>query len=205
MFESYEKYLELIDAVLAKCFKQSETFVFCREGCSLCCEKGQYPFSELEYRYLLHGAMDLRPELLTLIEMNIASIKEQKKDCENEADFLYRCPFLIENRCCVYKHRAIICRTHGLAFYLSKDGETKLPGCLVNGLNYSNVAEVTEEGGIRFFSEEKCRELGIEDRPPVYDLSLKSLMNNHSVKRLGLEFGDNKALIDWLADYESRV
>ena len=39
---------------------------------------------------------------------------EWKKD---EADFIYECPFLINNRCCVYSYRGIICRTFGLAYF----------------------------------------------------------------------------------------
>jgi len=200
MFEAYEKYLEVINAKIAKFFKQAETFVFCKEGCSICCEQGQYPFSELEFKYLLYGSLNLKPEQIAIIDENIVQIKKEQRECEDVAKFMYRCPFLIDNRCCVYAYRGLICRTHGLAFYIDENDNFRVPGCFNHGLNYSNVAEVNENGDAKLYSREKFEQLGITDEPLAYNLSLKFLLNNEGTKYLELEFGENKPLIDWLEE-----
>lgn len=200
MFEAYEKYLEVMDAKFAKFFKQAEAFIFCKEGCSSCCEKGQYPFSELEFKYILYGSLNLTPEQVAIIDKNTNEIKKQQRECEDREKFMYRCPFLIDNRCCVYKHRALICRTHGLAFYIGDNDNFRVPGCFNLGLNYSNIAVANEEGDAKIFSREKFEKLGIEEEPLAYNLSLKFLLNNEGTKFLGLEFGENKPLIDWLEE-----
>ena len=49
-----------------------------------------------------------------------------------------RCPFLVNNLCCIYKYRPIICRTHGLA-YLMSDGRANVPYCVNGGKCYGSV------------------------------------------------------------------
>jgi len=200
MLEAYKTYLELLDNRIAQYFEQSKDFVFCKEGCSSCCEKGQYPCSQLEFTYILQGSLDLKPAQLAIIDKNIAEIKKQQRECEDRPTFTYRCPFLIENRCSVYHHRAFICRTHGLAFYIDENVELKLPGCFHIGLNYSNVFELNEKGSPVLISRERCEQLGIEEDPLAYNLGLKTLLYNEDTQRLKLKFGDNKALIDWLEE-----
>lgn len=194
MFELYEKYLEYIDAKIQKFFKQAEPYVFCKEGCSYCCEKGQYPFSELEFNYLLFGTLGLTPEETNEIDKNIIEIKKLQKE-NKEEQFLYRCPFLINKRCSVYKYRGIICRTHGLAFY-GENQDFKVPGCVDYGLNYSNVVDKDQ----KLISLEMFEKLGIENEPLAYNLSLKFLLNSEMAKILQLNFGENKLLIDWLQE-----
>ena len=200
MFEMYEKYLEVVGAKIARFFKQAEPFVFCKEGCSSCCEKGQYPFSELEFKYILYGSLNLTKEQLATIDKNIGVIKEEQRNCEDVSKFMYRCPFLIDNKCCVYEYRALICRTHGLAFYIDENENFKLPACFNQGLNYSNVVETCENGNAKLFSREKFEKLGIKDEPLAYNLGLKFLLNNEGTQYLGLNFGENKPLIDWLEE-----
>lgn len=198
MFHLYEKYLEYIDAKIAEFFTQAEPFVFCKEGCSYCCEKGQYPYSELEFKYLLFGSLDLSPEETSEIDQNIIEIKKLQKESKErgEEKFLYRCPFLINKRCSVYKHRGIICRTHGLAFYLDEIQNFKIPACFEYGLNYSNVVDEDQ----KLFSREKFEKLGIKQEPLAYNLSLKFLLNCDVAKVLGLNFGENRLLADWLQE-----
>ncbi len=195
----YEKYLEFLDAKLQVFFEQSKAFIFCKEGCSKCCEIGQYPYSEIEFKYLLYGSLNLTKEQVALIDKHIAEIKKQQQDCEDKDKFKYRCPFLIDNRCCVYKHRGLICRTHGLAFYLNEKDNFKVPGCYEYGLNYSNVIEVNENGDGKLFSREKFNQLGIEQEPLAYNLSLKFLLNT-AEEHFNVNCGENKPLIDWLEE-----
>ena len=54
-FENYEKFLESIDCDLEKIFEYQSEYLCCKRGCSLCCERGDYPLSRLEFEYLKSG------------------------------------------------------------------------------------------------------------------------------------------------------
>lgn len=48
MLQRYEKFLkEVLDPKLDKYFEEQCEFVKCKEGCSSCCEVGEYPFQDL--------------------------------------------------------------------------------------------------------------------------------------------------------------
>lgn len=195
MLDSYDKYLETIDSYLAKFFEQQKPYIFCKSGCSICCEEGTYPFSKLEFDYLMFGYEKLPSAVKIQIDSNINRIKEEKKKSADK-NFLYTCPFLIDNECSVYQYRGLICRSYGLmSFYTDTNGERKchIPCCVSHGLNYSNVYD--EETGI--FTTEKWLKSGIEIEPVSYNISLNYLLDNDLTKFLDLEFGSQKALIDW--------
>ena len=122
----YVVFLEKFDKKLDEYFKSQAVFVCCKKGCSACCEKGDYPLSETELKYLMLGYSKLPNELKVLVQKNVKSIKKGES-----------CPFLINKECAVYNYRPIICRVHGLA-YLSNN-IAKLPYCVNEGKNYSKV------------------------------------------------------------------
>lgn len=193
--EVYEKYLEIIDKYLVKFFDQQKDYIFCKEGCSICCENGSYPFSKLEFDYLIYGFTKLPEELKNQITNDIKRLKEEKIK-SGDAKFFHKCPFLIDKKCSVYKYRALICRNYGLMyFYKNKSGEQRyhMPCCVSQGLNYSNVYDKKE--GI--LTTEKWKETGIEVEPVSYNVSLDFLMNNNLTKFLELEFGNQKHILDW--------
>lgn len=196
MLELYEKYLELIDNILLKkYFNQQKHYLHCKEGCSHCCKSGQYPFTELEFKYFMLGYNNLKEEYKDIIQERIKKIKQDQEKSTDEV-FMYECPFLINECCCLYKYRAIICRTYGLLYFITaKDGSTKnlIPSCMNLGLNYSNVYDKEQ----KFISEELWEKSGIEEEPVAYNISHKALINNSATEELGLEFGELKALIDW--------
>ena len=45
----YEIFLYTLNKELQKMFDNQAEFIKCKEGCSYCCEQGEYPFSELEF------------------------------------------------------------------------------------------------------------------------------------------------------------
>ena len=55
----YSQFLKEFDSKLAKYFKQHQEFINCKIGCSQCCEKGDYPISELELNYIMQGYITL--------------------------------------------------------------------------------------------------------------------------------------------------
>src|SRR5574344_65461 len=187
MLKVYEKYLEIIDEYLAKFFEEASPFIRCKKGCTHCCQEGDYPFSHLEFMYLIKGFINLDPKVAMKVKQNINGLKNNSKN-------LYKCPFLINNECSVYKYRGLICRTHGLTFYKENSDKIEVPNCVNLGLNYSNIYD-TEKG---IFSTEKAKENDLKETPVIYNISLKELRENELAKSLELDFGDTRTLKKWL-------
>lgn len=195
MLEIYEQYLNNIGKSIEKFFNQQKPYIFCKEGCSKCCEIGEYPFSQLEMDYAMFGYSQLIEEEKLAITAKIEKLKKAKSTFNN-GKFMHECPFLINKKCSIYKYRGLICRTHGLAYFeTGKDNQTlyRLPHCVEEGLNYSTVYD--EKVGT--ISSEKWKKTGIEVEPVSYNLGLNFLMTNDTAKALNLNFGESKALIDW--------
>ena len=130
--DKYIKFLNELDTRLDKYFKEQAEFLCCQKGCSDCCEKGDYPISELELKYIMHGYARLNNSERIKIQENIKNLERGGK-----------CPFLINKECSIYKYRPIICRVHGLA-YIYKNDLVKVPYCVNNGKNYKTVFENNE-------------------------------------------------------------
>ncbi len=123
----YIDFLNQLDKKLDVYQKLQSDYIHCKAGCSTCCEKGDYPISQIELEYLMQGYAALDNETKIQIQNNIRDIEKGGQ-----------CPFLIEQKCSIYPYRPIICRVHGLA-YLFKDGVVKVPYCANEGKNYSDV------------------------------------------------------------------
>lgn len=185
-------YLKALDKRFEKYFEAQKNYIFCKEGCSLCCEDSQYPYTEVEYRYLMLGVEQLERNIWDTIAENIERIKAEKSKCTDNAEFEYVCPFLINKKCCVYEHRGLICRRFGLA-YFAENNRVKVPYCVHHGLNYSNVYDTKT----KMLSQEMFDATGFEVEPLAYNVSLKSLLKNEAVDYLELDFGETRMLIDW--------
>lgn len=195
MLEIYKKYLNNIDATIQEFFERQKPYIYCQKGCSLCCETGEYPISELEFEYMKSGYNKLNENKKNIIQEKINFLKEQKKIC-SERKFLHECPFLIEKQCSIYQYRGLICRNHGLMYHtVNKQGKQicSIPHCVNDGLNYSNVFDKIT-GTI---SSVKWIESGIEVEPVAYNIGTKFLYDNHTTQSLGLKFGEEKAILDW--------
>lgn len=191
----YQYYIETITNEIHSLFEYQKEYICCKEGCSGCCEHGEYPFSELEFEYLKLGYLTLPYETRLEVEKNIKELVETyKKEKNNSEHFLHKCPFLVNGSCCVYKYRGIICRTFGLITENS-EGNLTVPFCSSEGLNYSKVYD---EKNKKIISEEEIVALGYKVMPKPYNLSRNNLMNLSLVKKLELNFGESKTLIDWL-------
>lgn len=123
----YQDFLKLLDKKLDEYFKSHASLLCCKKRCSVCCERGDYPISELELKYLMQGFLSLENELKSQVQDNFKNIKKGGT-----------CPFLINKECSIYPYRPIVCRVHGLA-YLLKNRVVKLPYCTNEGKNYSNL------------------------------------------------------------------
>lgn len=199
MMEVYEKYLEIIGGYLSKYFEQQKPYIFCKEGCSLCCETVVYPLSQQEFEYLMLGYGKLSEDKKEQIQANIKQIKEEKDKFKPESSgevFMHACPFLLNKSCSVYDYRGMICRSYGLMSYTVDENDQEkyqMPYCVDQGLNFSSVYD-PKTGTI---SSEMWKESGIAEEPVSYNIGLKFLLNNDITERLQLKFSEPKGIIDW--------
>ena len=183
----YKRYLNTITELLDSYFENQKEYIHCKKGCSYCCEKGVFPFSKVEFEYLLLGLFQLEQSEREKILSRIKKIKEEAKDVTDFRHFMYRCPFLSEeNVCTVYDYRGIICRTFGL---MKVEGnKVVLPFCHKLGLNYSEVYDSERN----MITEKK----GATVLPKAYKVNLKEIKNPEMFDILP-DFGETKSLIEW--------
>lgn len=184
--ENYEKFIDILTQDLLQIFEYQKEYIFCKEGCSLCCEKGEYPLTRIEFEYLKKGYELLPIETKKIISENIAKLKANPQKA-------YRCPFLINKRCSVYKHRAIICRTFGVLTKNVHD-EITMPFCCEKGLNFSNLYD-KQKGSLSF---DLYKNGNFTNPPKPFNLTNSNIMELDLVKELGIEFGEVRTMIDWL-------
>jgi len=184
LLENYEKFLNDFDKILTTLFERQKEYIMCKKGCSICCEKGDYPFSQLEFSYLTKGFISLPNDKKIVVQNNIKNLSEEKRKYKGER-FEHKCPFLIEKECSVYKYRGIICRTFGICYYDSEKDYVRLPGCVNNGLNYSKVYD------------EKTKILSIEDVPAI-NLRIDKVLESKEAKKYNLDHGEIRSMLSWL-------
>ncbi len=124
---NYIDFLNDLDIRLHQYFELHKEYINCCLGCSLCCETGDYPMSQIELEYLMYGYAGLSDKDKITVQNNIQNIVKGGV-----------CPFLIDKKCSVYSYRPIVCRVHGLA-YICHDDVVKVPYCANEGKNYTKV------------------------------------------------------------------
>ncbi len=191
MLGNYVAYLEFLDKKLTKFFKSQKPFIFCKKGCAKCCKNAEFPYSALEARYLIDGALSLSEPVQKRIEENLQKTIALKKKFKGKK-FLYNCPFLIDDVCCVYDYRGIICRSFGLMTNQG-DGKVKAPFCAYEGQNYSNVLNLKKNT----ISQRKYKRLGVKEEPLGFNISYKYLTDKEFEETFHLSFGEKKPLIEW--------
>ena len=191
--DNFINYLNFLQNTLNKFFEQQTPYMACKKGCGFCCQNAQFPFSEMEFNFLVQGSLKLPTEIQNKIEENIAKVLKEKQEFNGEK-FKYNCPFLINDSCSIYEHRGIVCRTFGLIE--ADEDKAKIPFCHEKGLNYSNV--VDEERKV--ISQEKYIALNEEKPPLAYNINYNFLTSEKVEKEYGFKFGDKKPLIDWFIE-----
>ena len=193
-FFKYKKYLVSLQNLLDECFENQKEYICCHQGCSFCCEKGEYPYSELEFNYLLLGFFKIPISEQKKVVLRIKNLKEEYTKCVDKKNFMYRCPFLNEeNSCTVYEYRGLICRTFGLITEL-ESGKYTLPFCSALGLNYSKI--YNQE--LKKIDYDLVKNLGYKALPNPYKLDLKRLTTVNVSKEESLSLGKIKSLVEWL-------
>ena len=192
MIRNYENYLSFLNSKLEKFFKSQKPFIFCKKGCSQCCKNAQFPYSLIEIKYLLTGLSQKEKSVQQKVENNIGQIIEKKKKYKGKK-FVYDCPFLINNECCVYEYRGIICRTFGLMTRVDDGIKVKAPFCCYKGLNYSNVLNLRK----KTISVRKYKKLGVKEEPLGFNIRYGYVTSEDFEKEFNIAFGEKKPLIDW--------
>ena len=192
--KNYETYLKFLDSKLKKFFESQKPFIFCQKGCAKCCKKAQFPYSLLEMKYLLTGFVLLDKETQQKVENNLQEVVNKRKKYKGKK-FKYDCPFLVDDKCSVYKYRGVICRTFGLMTQ-TLDGKIKSPFCSALGLNYSNVLNSKKTN----ISVRKYKKLGVKEEPLGFNISYKYLTSEDYERSFNLMFGDKKPLIEWFIE-----
>lgn len=186
MLERYKKFIKEFDEILHSLFEDQKRYINCKKGCSICCEKGEYPFSQLEFSYLTQGFIDLPDDKKIQVQKNIRRLKKEKAENKKER-FEHKCPFLIDGECCVYKYRGIVCRTFGICYYDDINGYVRLPDCVHKGLNYSE------------FYDSKNHTLNIQNVPKV-NLRIDRVLKSQLAENYKLESGDIRPMIEWFGE-----
>lgn len=190
----YKQYLNTIQLYLDKYFENQKEYLCCKKGCSHCCKRGTYPYSQIEFDYLMIGffKMDLKEQQEVI--KRIQKLKSEYEQLENKENFMHECPFLNdEGICTVYDNRGLICRTFGL-LKVSKDEEIIMPFCKGLGLNYSKVYNPET----KMLDDELVKKYGYKNTPKAYPLSFKTLMSEDLFEDVKIDFGEIKSLIEWL-------
>lgn len=199
MIGNYVAYLAFLNKKLSDFFHRQKPFIFCKKGCAMCCKHAQFPYSAIEMKYLLNGALTLEEKTQQKIEENIAGILEKKQHYKGK-NFKYDCPFLVDNVCSVYEYRGVICRTFGLMTN-TENGKVRAPFCAFNGLNYSNVLNLSK----KTISPRKFKKLHTVDEPLGFNISYKYLTDSDFEQTFGFVFGEKKPMIEWFAKEDTTL
>src|SRR5690554_4266888 len=113
--KAYKQLRDNIDELSGKLHRQHTEYMQCRKGCDLCCM--DYSILPVEYHYIKN---ELKKE-------KEFSVPERSEASSNG------CIFLKNHECTIYKHRPVICRTHGLPLLFTNDDyEWELSTCELN-------------------------------------------------------------------------
>lgn len=181
---NYENFIIEFDKQIKKIEKSQKKYILCKQGCSYCCEKGNYPVSQTEFNYITSGFIGLSTEEKIIVQNNIKKLFQEKQNFKGDK-FEHKCPFLIDKKCSIYKYRGIICRTFGLCYYDEENKYVRLPDCVNNGLNYSN------------YYDKKEKILKIPDVPMV-NLRIDKVLNSELAKKYNIKCGQIRPMLEWM-------
>ena len=71
---NYIFYLNYLNRKLEGFFEHQSPYIFCKKGCSKCCQNGEYPFSKLEFDYIMVGFLQLPVDVQEKIKNKVKVI-----------------------------------------------------------------------------------------------------------------------------------
>jgi Fe-S-cluster containining protein len=205
MLNTYKTFLEKLDEKLDNLFNEQAPYIFCKRGCSYCCSLGEYPLSRIEFEYLKEAIPSLSDENKKIVFSRIKKLNKLAQKSKNkDKRFEHCCPFLINNECCIYSNRPIICRTFGLIKSVKTADNTEvaiLPDCIHKNLNYSNVFDFEKQ----YFDTEKIKNITTKNQskePMPYDISLPTI--HKELESLNISMSERKNMIEFLQEITNK-
>lgn len=104
----------------------------CEDCPDNCCDSYFLHYTYAEWAYLWEGIQALTPEAQQkIIERSRLYLNEARNAMEDGERPQIMCPLNDKGRCMLYKHRLLVCRTHGVPAQMTRpDGQTmRFPGC----------------------------------------------------------------------------
>jgi Fe-S-cluster containining protein len=126
--------LREIYAELQKEYENVATaLAFTCTGCpDNCCDSYFLHYTYIEWAYLWEGLLELDPDVLAGVVERAEDYHLKSRACLERGDRpLFMCPLNDGGLCSLYRHRLLVCRTHGVPAVMTRpDGRTmKFPGC----------------------------------------------------------------------------
>lgn len=117
--QDYHQLLATLDAEIARIGERHAGALSCGPGCASCCLS--FSVLPLEAAFLRKAIASLPPASQTRLARNLAAGDD-------------RCPLLIDELCCIYAARPVICRTQGLPLaYVDEEREAvEVSACPLN-------------------------------------------------------------------------
>lgn len=133
MKTTIEPLARLFDQMDAAYDAAAETHGFVCRGCrDNCCLTRFYHHTLTEYQYLRAGLDRLPGETQNRVRLLATQAVQQMNDADARGiKIQVMCPLNQDGRCCLYAHRPMICRLHGIPHLLRRpDGHRQTgPGC----------------------------------------------------------------------------
>lgn len=116
---NYFAFVAKVDDLCARIVTEFPDQITCHAGCSGCCRHISLVWVE---------AMALAYALTRLPANEIEAIRLQAEASDPDGP----CPLLVNDRCALYEHRPIICRTHGLPILTPEESGRAVTWCHEN-------------------------------------------------------------------------
>lgn len=127
MEQTYQQFIEEVDALADRLSAHYSKHLVCRAGCSGCCQHHLSVF-DVEAAVIAAAVSALPGETRRRIEQQAREVEEREQRGEAVA-----CPLLVDDHCSIYESRPLICRTQGLPLlYEADDGEQEVDFCPLN-------------------------------------------------------------------------
>lgn len=123
---NYYAFVAKVDELCSRIQSEFADQLACRVGCSGCCRHISLVWVE---------AMALATALQALPANEAAAIRLRGEYAETDGE----CPLLIKDRCALYDHRPIICRTHGLPILTGVGSDQAIDYCRHNFLGVDHL------------------------------------------------------------------
>jgi len=131
----------------------ADLYSFSCNGCTEnCCTIGFQHYTLLEFELFKMGLLKFSDEIKNEIKEKAVQALELKKSGGNA-----RCPMLLDNLCRMYEFRPMICRMHGVPYYLINPvkGTNVGDGCMVfqKKFQFSHESSVNRTPFFKRFAE----------------------------------------------------